>query len=80
QVLNVIQQEGGGPFEPLDLPAHTRHLDICRAQIALLDKNWQTQTLGRARTMDGLEMAAIAAGCAPDALPPTLLGIINTNS
>ena len=29
QHLNVIQQEGGGPFEPLDLPANTRHLAIC---------------------------------------------------
>ena len=28
QSLNVIHQEGGGPFEPMDLPANTRHLDI----------------------------------------------------
>lgn len=80
QVLNVIQQEGGCPFEPMDLPANTRHLDIYRAQIGLLDKNWQTQTLGHARTMAGLEMAAIAAGTTPDQLPTQLLGIINTNS
>ena len=31
QSLNVIHQEGGGPFEPLDLPPNTRHLDICLA-------------------------------------------------
>jgi trimethylamine---corrinoid protein Co-methyltransferase len=80
QVLNIIHQEGGGPFEPLDLPANTRHLDIYMAQITLLSKNWQTQTLGRARTMDGIEMAAIMSGTAPEDLPPTLLGIINTNS
>ncbi len=82
QVLNVIHQEGGGPFEPLDLPANTRHLDIYQAQITLLDKNWQTQTLGRARTMDGIEMAAIAFGTTPEGLKmqPTLLGVINTNS
>lgn len=82
QALNVIHQEGGGPFEPLDLPANTRHLDIYRAQITLLDKNWQTQTLGHARTMDGIEMAAIALGTTPEGLTmrPTLLGIINTNS
>ncbi|MCB2135507.1 MAG: trimethylamine methyltransferase family protein, partial [Rhodobacteraceae bacterium] len=82
QSLNVLHQEGGGPFEPLDLPATTRHLDIYRAQIGLLDKNWQTQTLGHARTMDGIEMAAIALGTTPDGLKdrPTLLGIINTNS
>ncbi len=82
QSLNVIHQEGGGPFEPLDLPADTRHLDIYHAQITLLDKNWQTQTLGHARTMDGIEMAAIMLGTTPEGLRdrPTLLGIINTNS
>ena len=56
QALNVLHQEGGGPFEPLDLPANTRHLDIYQAQITLLDKSWQTQTLGHARTMDGIAM------------------------
>ncbi|MCF1709244.1 trimethylamine methyltransferase family protein [Tabrizicola sp. J26] len=82
QQINVIHQEGGGPFEPLDLPANTRHLDIYLAQITLLDKNWQTQTLGRLRTMDGLEMGAMALGLTLDGLAetPALLGIINTNS
>ena len=82
QSLNVIHQEGGGPFEPMDLPANTRHLDIYRAQITCLDKNWQTQTLGHRRTMDGIEMAAIALGTTPEGLAarPALLGIINTNS
>jgi trimethylamine--corrinoid protein Co-methyltransferase len=82
QVLNVVHQEGGCPFEPMDLPANTRHLDIYHAQITLLDKSWQTQTLGHARTMDGIEMAAIAFGTTPQAMvdTPILLGIINTNS
>ena len=82
QGLNVLHQEGGGPFEPLDLPANTRHLDIYHAQIRLVDKSWQTQTLGHARTMDGIEMAAIMLGTTPEGLKtrPTLLGIINTNS
>jgi trimethylamine--corrinoid protein Co-methyltransferase len=82
QSLGIIHQEGGGPFEPMDLPAATRHLDIYRAQIGLLDKNWQTQTLGRARTLDGIEMAAIGLGTTVDGLvtDPALLGIINTNS
>jgi trimethylamine--corrinoid protein Co-methyltransferase len=82
QSLNILHQEGGGPFEPLDLPANTRHLDIYRAQITLLDKNWQTQTLGRARTMDGIELAAIALGKTVEEFSktPTLMGIINTNS
>ena len=80
QGINVIHQEGGGPFEPMDLPAATRHLDLYLAQITYLDKSWQTQTLGHARTMDGIEMAAIMFGCAPEDLPLSLLGIINTNS
>ncbi len=82
QVLNVIHQEGGGPFEPMDLPANTRHLDIYRAQIGLLDKTWQGQTLGRARTMDGIIMAATALGTTPEGLAdrPALVGVINTNS
>ena len=82
QGLNVIHQEGGCPFEPLDLPANTRHLDIYQAQIRHLDKSWQTQTLGHARTMDGIEMAAIMLGTTAEGLRerPVLLGIINTNS
>ncbi len=82
QSLNILHQEGGGPFEPLDLPANTRHLDIYKAQITLLDKNWQTQTLGRARTLDGLELGAMALGLTREDLvsTPALLGIINTNS
>jgi len=82
QSLDILHQEGGGPFEPMDLPANTRHLDIYRAQITLLDKNWQTQTLGRARTMDGLVLGALALGLSMDDLreTPALLGIINTNS
>ncbi len=82
QSVNVIHQSGGNPFEPLDLPANTRYLDCYHAQIRLLDKNWQTETLGRVRTMDGIEMAAISMGTTPDGLRdrPMLLGIINTNS
>lgn len=82
QSLNILHQEGGCPFEPMDLPANTRHLDIYKAQITLLDKNWQTQTLGKARTLDGLELAALALGTTREGLTstPALLGIINTNS
>ena len=51
-----------------NLPANTRHLDIYHAQITLLDKNWQTQTLGTQRTMDGLHMAALLMGWSMDDL------------
>ena len=46
QSLNVIQQESGGPLEPMDLPAATRHLDLYLSQITLLDKSWNLNALG----------------------------------
>jgi trimethylamine---corrinoid protein Co-methyltransferase len=82
QSLNVIQQESGGPLEPMDLPAATRHLDLYVSQITLLDKSWQLNALGRERTMDGIEMAAISMGWSLDDLAkqPMMMGVINTNS
>lgn len=82
QQLNVIHQEGGGPFEPLDLPAESRHLDLYYAEITLLDKNWQPQGLGAERAIDGLEMGAIALDTTRDKLVdrPIFVTIINTNS
>ncbi len=38
QSLNVIHQEGGGPIEPTDLPAESRHLDFYEAALTLTDK------------------------------------------
>jgi len=82
QSLNIIHQEGGGPFEPLDLPAETRHLDLYYAEITLLDKNWQPQGLGRERALDALEMAAISLGRTREELKhkPVFTAVINTNS
>ena len=82
QSLDIIHQEGGGPFEPIELPAETRHLDLYLAQIRLLDKNWQPIALGRERTLDAINMARIAMGFSAEefAQKPTLFGIINTNS
>lgn len=82
QLLNVLHQEGGGPFEALDLPAGTRHLDFYYAAATLLDKNWQPIGLGRERAIDALEMAAISLGLTREALldVPVFTCIINTNS
>ena len=81
QSLNIVHQEGGGPFEAMDLPAETRHLDLYLAQFRLLDKNCQSYALGRERTVDSIEMACIALGVDRTELAehPALLGIINTN-
>jgi len=82
QSLNVIQQESGGPLEPMDLPANTRHLDLYLSQITLLDKSWNLNALGTERTMDGIHMAALMMGWSLDDLArhPTMMGVINTNS
>jgi trimethylamine--corrinoid protein Co-methyltransferase len=82
QSLNVIQQESGGPLEPMDLPAATRHLDLYLSQATLLDKSWNLNALGTERTMDGIHMAALMMGWSLDDLArhPTMMGVINTNS
>ncbi|MDH3439825.1 MAG: trimethylamine methyltransferase family protein [Gammaproteobacteria bacterium] len=82
QSLNIIHHEGGGCFEPMDLPPESRHLDLYLAQLTLLDKNAQAYALGRARTADCLEMNCIALGISREELKSntTVLAIINTNS
>ena len=82
QSLNIVHQEGGGPFEAMDLPGDTRHLDLYLAQHRLTDKNCQSYALGGQRSKDSIEMACLAletdrAGLLAE---PALLGIINTNS
>lgn len=82
QSLDIIHQEGGGPFETIELPAETRHLDLYLAQIRLLDKNWQPVALGSERARDAIHMAAISMGMSREelAVKPALFAIINTNS
>ena len=82
QSLDIVHQEGGGPFEAMDLPGASRHLDLYLAQFRLTDKNCQSYALGGQRSLDSIEMACIAletdrAGLLKE---PALLGIINTNS
>ena len=82
QCLNIVHQEGGGPFEAMDLPGETRHLDLYLAQYRLTDKNCQSYALGGLRSKDSIEMACIALETDREGLlaNPALLGIINTNS
>ncbi len=82
QSLNVIHHEGGGPFEAMDLPAESRHLDLYLAQARYTDKNCQAYALGRERTLDAIEMIAIALDTDRSELAarPALLAVINTNS
>ncbi len=82
QSLDIIHQEGGGAFEPIELPAETRHLDLYLSQIRLMDKNWQPVALGGERARDAINMARIALGFTAEELAakPALFAIINTNS
>jgi trimethylamine--corrinoid protein Co-methyltransferase len=82
QSLDIIHQEGGGAFEPIELPAETRHLDLYLSQIRLTDKNWQPVALGGERARDAINMARIALGFTAEELArkPALFAIINTNS
>ncbi len=80
--LDIIHQEGGGPLEPLDLPAETRHLDVYRSLATLLDKPWQCLAFGRGPVEDAVEVACATLGTDRDALArePALMTIVNTNS
>jgi trimethylamine--corrinoid protein Co-methyltransferase len=82
QQLDVVHQEGGGPFEAMDLHPETRHLDLCRSLVRLLDKNWQGIALGRERAADCIDIAAIGLGTDREGLArsPALLTIVNTNT
>ena len=82
QSLDILHQEGGGGFEAMDLPAASRHLDLFYAQCTLLDKNWLPWTMGRAQTLDAINMVAISLGDSAEDLidSPALVGIINTNT
>jgi trimethylamine--corrinoid protein Co-methyltransferase len=82
QSIDIIHQEGGGPFEAMDLPPETRHLDLNLSLIRLLDKSWQGIALGRDRAADCVDMAAIALGTDRDGLAgdPAILAIVNTNT
>jgi trimethylamine--corrinoid protein Co-methyltransferase len=82
QSLPIIHQEGGGPFEAMDLPPESRHLDLYLAQLTLTDKNCQGVVLGRERTLDCIAMHEIALGTdrAGLAAAPAIMAIVNTNS
>lgn len=82
QSIDIIHQEGGGPFEALDLHPETRHLDLNHSLIRLLDKSWQGIALGRDRAADCIDMAAIGLGTDRDGLAadPAILAIVNTNT
>jgi len=82
QMLDILHLGGTGSFEPMELPAETRHLDKYLAAIRLHDKVWGAWLLGGFRARDALEMLCIVHGIGYEDLParPVVIGNINTNS
>ncbi len=82
QTLNCVHLFGGYPVEPVDLPPATRHLDCIESFIRLSDKLYHAYSLGRARILDGIEMARIARGVGEEQFlrEPSLTTVINTSS
>jgi trimethylamine--corrinoid protein Co-methyltransferase len=80
--LDIVQQEGGGPLEPNDLPVPTRHLDMYGTLATLLDKTWQSLGAGRVPVDDAIEVHCLIRGIDRDelALAPSVMTIINSNS
>ncbi len=80
--LDIVHLGGIGSFEPLDLPADTRHLDRYYAAITLHDKHWGANLLGGYRARDALDMQCIVHGIEYEDLPNQVvtMGNINTNS
>jgi trimethylamine---corrinoid protein Co-methyltransferase len=82
QSLNVLHQEGGGPGEPVELPAASRHLDFYRTALTLTDKTWQCWGLGGYRVRDAIDMLCIALDATKEDLlaKPAAITVINSNS
>lgn len=82
QSFNIIHLTGGYPVEPVDLHASVRHLDCLSDFVRLTDKAFHAYSLGRARILDGIEIARIGRGIGEEQMmrEPSLLSIINSSS
>ncbi len=82
QLYNVVHLTGGYPVEPVDLHASVRHLDCLADFVTLTDKPFHAYSLGRARILDGIEIARIGRGVdhATFDREPSLFTVINSSS
>ena len=82
QMFNVVSLFSGYPVEPIDLPAHTRHLDAYLGFATLTEKPWHCYSLGNGKVEDALEMIKISRGIDDDTLKkqPSIMTVVNTNS
>lgn len=82
QYFNAIHIIGNQVSAPQELPANTRHLDCYNANLSLSDLSFHCTAIGRGRTLDGINMMAIARGVSPEEMidSPGVTTIINVNS
>lgn len=80
--FNAIHLLGNQVASPLELPANNRHLDTYRANLTLSDLSFHCLSIGRGRTVDGIEMMAISRGLSIDEMvdSPGVITVINVNS
>ncbi len=82
QYFNVITFFGNQAVAPTDLPVNTRHLDTLMASIVNSDKAFFSTGIGAGRSLDAVNMCAIARGISVDELrsSPSAMTNININS
>jgi len=82
QSFDVIHFIGNQPTSPQELPVSTRHLDTYLANLTYTDRVFHCLAIGRERTLDGIEMTAIARGLTLEEIvdDPCILTIISINS
>lgn len=82
QHFNVLSFFGNQAIAPTDLPANTRHMDTTVANLTLADKPFYVSGIGAGRSLDSIELCAIAQGLSLDDIVdnPTVMTNINVNS
>ncbi len=82
QYFNAVQMFGYHPVSPIDIPANTRHLDTYHVCQTEGDKAYKISAIGRERTLDAIDMMAIAKGLDREAMKhePALVTTISINS
>ena len=79
QFFNVITFFGNQATAPTDLPVNTRHLDTLMASITLSDKPFFSTGIGGGRSLDAINMCAIALGVSVEELAKTPSAMTNIN-
>ena len=82
QYFNVITFFGNQAVAPTDLPVNTRHLDTLLASIVYSDKPFFSTGIGAGRSLDAINMCAIARGITVGEMAgsPSAMTNINVNS